>query len=156
MKLEGTFTFAGPRDVVWDLLQDPQVLARALPGTERLVSDGPDRFRGVMKASIGPVSAASFDVVVTMTDKTPPERFTMQIDGRGRVGHVRGSATVSLEEQAPGTLMRYASDVQVGGTIAAVGQRLLDSVARTMMKQALESLDREVQSRLRDGGDVRA
>jgi carbon monoxide dehydrogenase subunit G len=148
MKLEGTYTFAGPRDVVWDLLQDPQVLARALPGTERLEADGPDKFKGVMKANVGPVTAASFDVSVTITDKVPPERFTMRIDGRGRVGHLRGTATVELADQTPDTTMQYVADVQVGGTIAAVGQRLLDSVARSMMKQALEALDREVRSRL--------
>ena len=153
MKLDGTFTFAGPRALVWELLQDPEVLARALPGTERLESTGPDRFRGVMKANVGPVSAATFEVSVALNDKRPPEHFTMQIEGRGRVGHIRGNATVDLDEQdgGSGTSMRYGSDVQVGGTIAAVGQRLIDSVARSMMKQALEALDREVRSRLEGG-----
>jgi carbon monoxide dehydrogenase subunit G len=151
MKIEGTFVFHGPRHLVWELLQDPRVLARALPGTEGLTNDGPDKLRGVMKVSVGPVTAASFDVSVTLTDKQPPEHMVMQIEGRGRVGHVRGTATVDLADEGSSTVMHYASQVQVGGTIAAVGQRLLDSVAHTMLKQALEALEKEVRSQL-DGG----
>lgn len=150
MNLNGTFTFNGPRDTVWALLQDPVVLAKALPGTERLTLAGEDRFEGTMKASVGPVTAAKFDVVVSLKDKEPPRHFAMQIDGKGAVGYLRGTASVDLEEQPDGkTGMQYASDVQVGGRIAAVGQRLLESVAKMMMKQALDALERELTARLR-------
>ena len=149
MNLTGTFTFNGPRDTVWALLQDPAVLAKALPGTERLALAGDDRFEGVMKVSVGPVTAAKFDVTVTLKDKVPPQHFAMQIDGRGAVGYTRGTASVDLHEQDGGTtLMQYSSDVQVGGRIAAVGQRLLESVAKMMMKQALEALEKELHARL--------
>jgi uncharacterized protein len=149
MILNGTFTFNGPRQKVWDLLQDPDVLAKALPGTERLTMSGPDRYEGVMKVSVGPMTAAKFDVTVTLGDKQPPERFTMQIDGKGAVGFARGTASVALQDQAgEGTAMEYTSDVQIGGRIASVGQRLIESVSRMMMRQALESLDRELRSRL--------
>ena len=86
MTLDGTFTFGGPRALVWDLLQDPAVLAKVLPGTERLELTGPDQFRGVMKVSVGPVTAARFDVSVALTDKVAPDRFGLQIDGKGAVG----------------------------------------------------------------------
>ena len=149
MNLNGTFTFNGPRDVVWALLQDPAVLAKALPGTERLTLTGDDRFEGVMKVSVGPVTAAKFDVTVTLKDKVPPQSFAMQIDGKGAVGYTRGTAAVDLQEHAGGTtLMQYSSDVQVGGRIAAVGQRLLESVAKMMMKQALDALEKELRVRL--------
>jgi carbon monoxide dehydrogenase subunit G len=149
MNLNGTFTFKGPRAKVWDLLQDPVVLAKVLPGTERLALAGPDRFEGVMKVSVGPVTATKFDVTVTLKDKQPPERFSMQIDSKGAVGYTRGTAIVELKEQpADETLLQYSSDVQVGGRIAAVGQRLLESVAKMMMKQALDALERELRARL--------
>jgi uncharacterized protein len=106
MNLSGTYTFEGPRAVVWDLLQDPVVLAKALPGTERLSLTTDDRFEGVMKVSVGPVTAAKFDVVVTLKDKVPPQRFAMQIDGKGSVGFTRGTAHVELTEPPEGgTLM---------------------------------------------------
>jgi uncharacterized protein len=149
MNLNGTFIFHGPRDRVWDLLQDPVVLAKALPGTERLALTGPDQYQGVMKVSVGPVTAARFDVAVTLKDKLPPQQMSMQIEGKGPVGFTRGTASVVLEEQPDSkTLMQYTSDVQVGGRIAAVGQRLLESVSKMMMRQALEALERELAERL--------
>jgi hypothetical protein len=131
------------------------VLAKALPGTERLTAAGEDAFEGVMKVSVGPVTAAAFDVTVTLRDKAAPERFAMHIDGKGAVGFTRGTASVDLEDHPDGTLMRYSSDVQVGGKIAAVGQRLLDSVAKMMMRQALDALNRELQARLRETPEPR-
>lgn len=156
MNLSGAFTFAGPRATVWDLLQDPEVLARSLPGTERLTRVGEDRFEGAMTVSVGPVTAARFAVTVALGDKAPPERFTMQIDGRGGVGFTRGTASIALTEPPEGgTLMDYTADVQIGGRIAAVGQRLLESVARAMMRQALDALNRELQARLDAGAGPR-
>lgn len=154
MKLDGTFTFNGPRATVWALLQDPDVLAKALPGTERLELVEADRYRGVMKVTVGPVSAAKFDITVSLRDKVAQESFVMGIEGKGAVGHTRGTATVHLSDAGPGaTSMAYTSDVQVGGTIAAVGQRLIESVGRSMMKQALDGLDRELRTRLARGAE---
>jgi hypothetical protein len=149
MNLSGTFTFEGPRTRVWDILQDPDVLAKALPGTKTLVKAGDDRYQGVMKVSVGPMSAAEFAINVELRDKVAPERFGMLIDGKGAVGFTKGSATIALEEQpGPITVMTYTSDVQIGGKIAAVGQRLLESVGRMMTRQALDALNTELKSRL--------
>jgi len=150
MILTGTFTFNGPRTAVWDLLQDPAVLAKALPGTKTLTKTAEDRYQGVMKVSVGPMTAAEFAVNVELKDKVSPEKFTMHIDGKGAVGFTRGTATIALQEESgPVTVMHYSSDVQVGGKIAAVGQRLLESVGKMMTKQALESLNKELQARLK-------
>jgi len=152
MILSGTFTFDGPRARVWELLQDPTVLAKALPGTKTLTRVGDDRYEGVMKVSVGPVNAAEFAVIVELRDKVEPERFAMQIDGKGGVGFTKGTATIALDEQAgPVTVMTYSSDVQVGGRIAAVGQRLLESVGKMMTRQALEALNKELTARLGTG-----
>ena len=149
MILSGTFTFEGPRARVWELLQDPAVLAKALPGTKTLTQVAPDRFQGTMKVSVGPVNAAEFAVEVELKDKVEPSRFAMQIDGKGGVGFTKGTATIELDEQAgPVTVMTYTSDVQIGGRIAAVGQRLLESVGKSMTRQALDALNKELKSRL--------
>jgi carbon monoxide dehydrogenase subunit G len=153
MNLAGTFTFAGPRPTVWALLHDPAVLAKALPGTKKLELTGPDRYEGLMKVSIGPLTAAEFAIVVTLTDQTEPSHFGMQIDGKGGVGFVRGAATIDLADSVEGgTAMTYSSDMQIGGRIAAVGQRLVESVARMMMKQALDALNTELQARVQASG----
>src|SRR5580765_3133276 len=123
MNLSGTFAFAGPRTTVWALLHDPAVLAKALPGTKTLTLAGPDRYEGTMKVSIGPLTAAEFAVVVSLTDQIEPSHFAMQIDGKGGVGFARGGGTIDLADAVDGgTVMTYSSDIQIGGRIAAVGQ----------------------------------
>jgi carbon monoxide dehydrogenase subunit G len=149
MILNGTFTFEGPRARVWEILQDPAVLAKALPGTKTLTQVGEDKYQGVMKVSVGPVNAAEFAMSVELKDKVEPEKFSMVIDGKGGVGFTKGTASIALEEQpGPVTVMTYTSDVQVGGKIAAVGQRLLESVGKMMTRQALDALNKELKSRL--------
>ena len=153
MKLEGTYSFRGPREAVWELLQDPDVLMKALPGAERLTRAGEDTFEGVMKVGLGPVTAAAFALSVTLHDKRPPEHFQMRIDSKGSLGFARGTAVVDLEEGADGgTVMRYASDLQIGGRIAAVGQRVVDSAARMMTQKGLEALQRVLDDRLAQSG----
>jgi len=153
MKVQGAFTFRGPRALVWDLLQDPAVLAKAMPGTKRLERTAPDRFEGVMKVSLGPVTAAEFALAVTLRDQLAPERFAMDIDSKGALGFTRGTARVVLEEAENGeTTMRYESELQIGGKIAAVGQRILDSAARMMTQKGLDALERELDARLAGGG----
>lgn len=149
MMVEGEFTFQGPREIVWNLLQDPEVLAKALPGTKTLTRTAEGRFEGAMQVGVGPVTAGEFSVTVVLKDPVPPERFSMQVDGKGGIGFTRGTAQVELLAiDGGGTVMKYRADLQIGGKIAGVGQRVLDSAARAMTKQGLEAVNRELQSRL--------
>jgi len=148
MIVEGTYTFPGPREVVWTLLLDPDVLAKTMPGTTSIARVSEDRYEGKMGVGIGPITAAEFDVVITMTEKVVPERYRMQIEGRGRFGFTRGNAAVRLTADGNSTIMHYEADMMVGGKIAAVGQRLLDSVSRMMLKQGLEAMSAELGRRL--------
>lgn len=148
MIVEGTYTFPGPRDAVWTLLLDPDVLAKTMPGASSIARMSDERYEGKMGVGIGPITAAEFDVVITMTEKVVPESYRMQIEGRGRFGFTRGNATVRLTEDGASTIMHYQADMMVGGKIAAVGQRLLDSVSRMMLKQGLEAMSAELDRRL--------
>jgi carbon monoxide dehydrogenase subunit G len=148
MIVEGTYTFPGPREVVWTLLLDPEVLAKTMPGATSIARVSEDRYEGKMGVGIGPITAAEFDVVITMTEKVVPESYRMQIEGRGRFGFTRGHAAVRLTADGNFTIMHYEADMMVGGKIAAVGQRLLDSVSRMMLKQGLEAMSAELGRRL--------
>lgn len=148
MIVEGTYTFPGPREVVWTLLLDPDVLAKTMPGASSIARVSDERYEGKMGVGIGPITAAEFDVVITMTEKVFPQSYRMQIEGRGRFGFTRGNATVRLTEDGASTIMYYEADMMVGGKIAAVGQRLLDSVSRMMLKQGLEAMSAELDRRL--------
>lgn len=142
MRIESEFTFAAPREAVYQALQDPQILAGALPGTEVLDRVGDDRYTGAMVVSVGPVTAARFDVSVELRDKVAPERFDMHVDGKGAAGFVKGVAHVELQDAGTGTVMSYRADLQVGGRVAGVGQRLLDSVGKAMSRRGLEEVNR--------------
>jgi carbon monoxide dehydrogenase subunit G len=127
---------------------DPEVLAKAMPGTRSLEQTGPGRYEGKMAVGIGPITAAEFDLVISLADQVRPQSYTMLIDGKGRFGFSRGTAKVELAPQGDQTEMRYRADLQVGGKIAGLGQRLLDSVSRMLTRQGLEALQREVTARL--------
>lgn len=150
MKVAGTFTFRGPRSAVWELLQDPDVLSKALPGARRLVRTADDRYEGLMKVGLGPLTA-EFSLNVTLADKVPPDHFTMHIDSKGGLGFARGTAVVDLADAAEGgTTMTYSSDLQIGGRIVSVGQRVVDTAARSMTEKGLEALQRALEERLAD------
>jgi hypothetical protein len=146
--VEGSYDFPATRETVYDLLEDPHVLVKALPGAKSLVQTGDGTYEGVMSVGVGPVSAAAFDVRVELYDRLRPEKFAMRIDGKGGIGFTRGTATISLDEMNDVTTMHYRADLQVGGRIAGVGQRLLDSASKTMTRQGLEALNRELQARV--------
>lgn len=147
MRLEGTYTFAAPRQAVWDALMDPTVLAGALPGGEEFVRAGDNDYQAAMNVKVGPVQGR-FVGKITLSDITPLEQYTMKVDGQGAPGYVAGEGQLLLEEVDGGTLLRYAGDVQVGGRIAGVGQRLIESTARSMTRQGLTALDQNIQARL--------
>jgi carbon monoxide dehydrogenase subunit G len=148
MIVEGRHAFAAPRETVYALLQDPDVLVKVLPGAKSLARTAVHRFEGLMAVGVGPVTAAEFAVVVELHDQVPPEHFSMRIDGKGAIGFTRGDAAVDLTEESGQTMMVYRADLQIGGKIAGVGQRLLDSASRTMTRQGLEALNREIEARI--------
>lgn len=148
MIVDGEHTFRGPRERVWGLLQDPEVLVKAMPGARRLVATGDGAYEGVIRIGVGPVTAAEWKLSVNLADRVPPESYTMLVEGKGALGFTRGNAKVELLEEDGGTTMRYHADLLVGGKVASVGQRLLDQVAKLLTKQGLEALSREMDSRL--------
>lgn len=145
MKFEARHRFEGARNEVWDALHDPDILSRALPGDASMTLTGEGRYAGEMRAGVGPVTAARFDVKVTLTEEVPPESFTMLVDGRGAAGFVEGPVRVTLEEDgSEATVMTYAADLQIGGRVAGVGQRLLDTVGKGMARKSLEEVNRHM------------
>jgi carbon monoxide dehydrogenase subunit G len=134
MKIEGATDISAPRDRVWSAFLDPAVIAKAIPGCEELVSIGPDEYKAVMKVGVGPVKG-TFDGKVRLFDQDPPHRYRMAVEGSGAPGFVRGEATLELTEAPGGTRVACSGDIQVGGLIASVGQRLLGGVSRMMLDQ---------------------
>ncbi len=147
IKLEGSYTFDAPREVVWDVLRDPNALAKALPGTQTLEEVEENHYRGAMVVRVGPVQGR-FQGEVILTDVRAPESYHIQVSGKGPQGFLTGEGDLRLEEQDGKTVLYYTGEAQVGGRIAGVGQRLIDSTARAIVRQALQALDRQVQARV--------
>jgi len=154
MKLAGEYVFNGPREEVWELVRDPEVLAGALPGTQSLEKVGESEYQGKMNVRIGPLSGV-FSGKVVVSDEVPPESYTLSVEGRGSPGFAQGTGRVQLVDQGDGTtLMKYEGEVQVGGKLAGVGQRMLETVSKSMTRQGLEALNQALQARMaaRSGG----
>jgi carbon monoxide dehydrogenase subunit G len=127
-------------------LLDPDVLARIMPGCERLDKVGENEFRGLMKIRIGPMQG-DFEGNVVLSDIDPPNGYRLRINGRGPSGFMDGEGGVRLAEQNGATVMQYEGDVQVGGRIASVGHRLLDRSAKALTEQSLDQLSQQIQAR---------
>ena len=148
MKLEGEYIFDGPREEVWQIVRDPEVLATALPGAQELEQVGENEYAGKMHIRIGPVSGV-FSGKLVVSDEVPPESYTLSVEGRGAPGFGKGVGHVQLLDHEEGkTLMKYDGDMEVGGRIANVGQRLIDTASRSMIAQGLESLNNALKARL--------
>lgn len=121
------------------MMQDPEVLARAIPGCESLERIGPDEYRMKMKMAMASISGA-FDGKVRITDQQSPTSFKLTVEGSGKIGFMKGEGLLKLTPSGEGTEVSYEGDVQVGGTIAAVGQRLVDATAKMMIKRFFDKL----------------
>ena len=147
MKIEGEYMFDGTREQVWDVVRDPEVLATALPGTQSLEQVSENEYQGEMHVRIGPV-AGLFSGLLVISDEVPPESLTMTVEGKGKPGFVKGTGSVQLiSQEANKTLMQYQGDMQIGGRLASVGQRMMDSVSKSLLKQGLDSLNQALIAR---------
>ncbi|KRT76940.1 MAG: hypothetical protein XU14_C0025G0017 [Armatimonadetes bacterium CSP1-3] len=144
MKVEGEYTVAAPRERVWTLLNDPGVLQRATPGVKELQPIGEDTYRAVIELAVGPVRG-TFEGKITITEKVPPERVTMIVEGSGRPGTLKARGDLQLVAQNGSTLVRYTGDAQVTGVLMSVGHRLFGGVAKEMAGKFFSALAREIE-----------
>lgn len=149
MKISGTYTLPLPQERAYEVMQDPEVLARAIPGCESLEKVGPDEYRMKMKMALASFSGA-FEGKVRITEQKPPESFRLIVEGAGKLGFMKGDGLLKLSPKtdktdggAAVTEVSYEGEAQVGGTMAAVGQRLIDGTAKMMIKRFFEKLAEE-------------
>ena len=145
MKVVGEYKFEAPASEVWKALLDPVVLAAVMPGCEKLELVD-DAYVGELNIKVGPVQG-KFQGKVVLADVVEEQGYTMTVDGRGQPGFVKAKAAVKLTPEGEETKMEYDGDAQVGGRIASVGQRLIDSSAKAIIKESLEGLNANVKAR---------
>ena len=143
MKVSGTHILNAPQDRVWQLLNDPAFLKVCLPGCESMEATGPDQYQATLTVGIAAVKG-KYTGSVILSEKEPPQRFTMRVEGKGTGGFMQGTGLLELGDDPQGTKVTYQGDVQVGGPIASVGQRLLDGAAKMIVGQFFTAVNKQL------------
>lgn len=144
MKIEGSYKVPAPREIIWQQLMNPEVLARSLPGCEKLGANADGSYHAELRVGIATMKG-NYHGRIEILDPVPPERFRMKVQGQGTGGFLQGEGTLTLTGDAAGTLINYAGEAQVGGVIASVGQRLILSAARQIVNQFFQAFAKQVQ-----------
>ncbi len=134
MKISGSYTLPVDQQRAYALLQDPDALARALPGCDHLARIGPDEYAMKMKVAIAAI-AGLFEGKIRVADQNSRDSFRLIVEGSGKIGFMKGEGRLTLSGDAGQTEVRYEGEVHVGGVIAGVGQRLLDATAKLIIKR---------------------
>lgn len=143
MEIAGSHRLPMARNRVWTLLNDPEVLARATPGVQSLEPAGEGRYTAAIDVGVGPVRGR-FNGTIEVCDPVEPEALTLKVEAQGSPGAVRAEGRLRLEADGDeATTVHYDGQAQVTGTLAAVGSRLVASVAKMQVGQFFERLSRE-------------
>src|SRR2546425_12273289 len=142
MKIDGTQKLRAPRAQVYALLTDPEVLRRCIPGCESLEKTDENSYAATLKAGVGAIKG-TFKGNVRLEDMRPPEHYRIVVDGKGGPGFVKGSGDFDLQESEGATLIKYAGEMQVGGAIAGIGQRMIEGAAKMMASRFFNTLETE-------------
>ena len=135
MEMTGEYKIPAPRQKVWEALNDPEILKACIPGCQELNKESDTELSATVKSKVGPVSA-TFKGKVTLSDIDAPNGYKISGEGTGGVaGFAKGGAEVSLVDDGDGTLLNYTATGQVGGKLAQIGSRLIDSTAKKMANE---------------------
>ncbi|WP_229003923.1 SRPBCC family protein [Roseibium aggregatum] len=145
MQMNDSQRIEAPKQKVWEALNDPDVLKASIPGCEELIKHSDTELEAKVRLKVGPVKA-TFGGKVTLNDLDPPNGYTIEGEGSGGVaGFARGAAKVRLEEDGPdATILHYDVDAKVGGKLAQLGARLIDSTAKRLAGEFFTAFGEQV------------
>ena len=144
LEVKGDHLLPVGRAELWRMLNDPEVLAKTIPGCNAVRALGEDRYEMGMKLQVANVSGEYMGGVAIL-DKRAPEHYVLAIDGQGSVGFLKGSATFDLEAKGENeTLLRYVGSAELGGVVAGVGQRVLSGVAKYLVGRFFKALEQHI------------
>ena len=144
MKLSGSYEFNATPEKVWQTLTDPASLSSCIPGCEKLEEVSKDEYKATVTIAMGPIRS-KFDATVKMLDQKPYESYRLVIEGNGPSGFVRGESEVTLTDDGGKTTVNVESESSSGGLLARVGQRMMESFARSMMDRFFSCLQQSVE-----------
>jgi uncharacterized protein len=145
VKVEGTHEVEAARERVYQSLVNPEVLQRCIPGCERLERTGENVFAATIRAGVGSIKGV-FNGTARLEDLREPEHLRIVVEAKGAPGFLKGSGDLDLQQEANITRVNYTGDIQVGGTIASVGQRMIQGTAKMMAAQFFTCLGAEAKT----------
>lgn len=152
MEMKGEYTIPVARSLVWAALNDVEVLKAAIPGCDTISRLSDTEIEATVTAKVGPVKA-SFKGLVTLSDIDPPHGYTIRGEGKGgAAGFARGGAKVRLSDAPGGTILSYEVDAAVGGKLAQIGGRLIDSTAKKLADEFFAKFSELAANRVEVGG----
>ena len=143
MDISATYVFDAPAERVWNTLMDPAALAACVPGCQSLEPTGEDEYQAVVNLALGPVRG-NFTARVAITETNPYNSYRLSLSGNSNIGFGSGESLVTLEEEGGKTTVKVDSQAQAGGTVARVGQRMMESVARGLLDRFFSCLQETV------------
>jgi uncharacterized protein len=144
MKISGNYTVNAERQTVWNRLLDPDSLSSCLPGVERLDKTAENEYDMAMNVGVGMIRG-TYEGKVRLSDINEPTDYKMYVEGSGRPGFVKGTGTINLNDQGDGTTeIAYEGDVEVGGPVGSVAQRMLGSVSKRMVDQFFSCVENQI------------
>ncbi|MBI4305095.1 MAG: carbon monoxide dehydrogenase subunit G [Chloroflexi bacterium] len=147
MKIEGTYELKAGIETVWDMLNDPDVLASCIPGCKSLTAEGKNAYQAELSVGIGMIRG-TYSGSVRITDQKRPKSYRLKIEGEGPGGFIKGDASVNLDDSGnETTTVTVSGDGEVGGVLARVGQRLIGQTSKSLMKQFFDCLGKQARTR---------
>jgi uncharacterized protein len=152
VQVKGQTQLPAPRSQVWATLMSPDALRQALPGCQKFEAVGPDEWEATMTVGLAAIKG-TYSGRVKLSEREAEQRYRLSVEGSGGGSRIRGSGVISLADAPPGadapqgaTLVSYEGEAQVMGTLAAVGQRLLQPAAKMMADQFFGRVGAQVAS----------
>ncbi len=142
MKIEGSHAIKAPRDLLYQLMIAPEILRRCVPGCQSLEAAGDGYYKITLKAGVGSIKGI-FTGWIKLEEMREPEHYKMIVDAKGVAGFLKGEGLIDLTEEGEETLVNYAGDTGIGGTIAGVGQRMVHSTAKMLAGQFFTAIEAE-------------
>ncbi len=147
MQLTGSYKFNHEQQAVWDVLMNPDAIAKALPGVDELipVEGEPDTWRADAKLGIATVRG-KYSGIVKLSEQNPPNQYRLTVSGSGQNSIIDGTTLISLSYDADNqqTILNWEADVQISGKLASIGQRLIGAAANMMSKQFFQGLEKQL------------
>lgn len=146
MKLDigGEERFDANIERVWEMVNDPAVLQRCIPGCKSMTETGSDQYKIELNLKVASVGG-TMEGMIGLSDKTPPSRCRIQVEGSGTLGTGKGDAVFELREESGQVVMKYEGAGDVGGLVAGVGQRILKGVAKHLVGKFFTAFRGEIQ-----------